>query len=114
LFEGSPEQMWTSLLKLRSLPDETLVYCGHEYTEANCRFALSLEPENDSLLAFYKTIQHMRAEGKPTVPSSIGTESRLNPFLRADTPNLAAALNLLKSDPLSVFTETRLRKDQYG
>ena len=113
LFEGTPEQMWNSLKKLRDLPPETLVYCGHEYTEHNCLFALSLEPENEGLHAFNSEILRMRAEGEYTVPSAIGTETRLNPFLRADDPDLARALDLSASDPISVFSEIRSRKDTF-
>jgi len=74
LFEGSPDQMWTSLTKLAGLPDETVVYCAHEYTQANAAFALSVEPQNEALQARSKEIDALRAAGKPTVPSTIGIE----------------------------------------
>lgn len=113
LFEGTPEQMWSSLCKLRALPDETRVYCGHEYTQDNARFALAVDPENAALVARAAAVDRTRAEGLPTVPSTMGEERATNPFLRADQPALGAALGLDAADPVAVFAETRRRKDVF-
>ncbi len=113
LFEGTPEEMWTSLLRLRSLPADTMVYCGHEYTESNCRFALTIEPENEALKARAIEIAQLRAEGKPTVPSTIGLERETNPFLRADVPSVQTAIGMAGADAVAVFAEIRRRKDVF-
>lgn len=113
LFEGSPEQMWDSLSKLMALPDETLVYCAHEYTQANAAFALSVEPGNDDLQARVKEIANLRAQGMPTVPTTIGRERATNPFVRATSADLQATIGLIGSDPVVVFAETRKRKDNF-
>lgn len=88
LFEGTPQQMWASLLKLRGLPDETRVYCAHEYTQSNARFALTAEPENAALQILAMRIATQRAAGTFTIPSLLATERACNPFLRADQPTL--------------------------
>ncbi len=113
LFEGTAEQMWSSLSKLRRLPDDTRVYCGHEYTQANARFARSLDEHNRALARRAATIDELRAQGRPTVPSTIGEERRTNPFLRADQPALAAAVGLPAAGPVAVFAEIRRRKDAF-
>ncbi|MEX0759348.1 MAG: hydroxyacylglutathione hydrolase [Tistlia sp.] len=113
LFEGTPEQMWRSLSKLRVLPPETRVFCAHEYTQANARFALSVDAGNSALRSRAAEIDALRAEGRPTVPSTLGSERATNPFLRADDPALAEALGLAGRDPVSVFTEVRHRKDVF-
>ena len=113
LFEGTPAQMWQSLTKLIQLPDDTTVYCAHEYTQGNARFALSVEPENDALQARAKQIDALRAEGKPTVPSTLGDEKATNPFLRPDSPALQHNLGLDGGDLVAVFAETRRRKDNF-
>ena len=82
LFEGTPEQMQVSLDLLGSLPDQTRVYCGHEYTLSNCKFALAVEPENQDLIKRAEEAKQALSAGKPTVPSTIGEELRVNPFLR--------------------------------
>ena len=84
LFEGTPAQMWTSLKKLRELPDTTRIYCGHEYTQSNARFAVTVEPNNAVLAARSEEIDATRADGRPTIPSTMGEERATNPFLRAD------------------------------
>ncbi|MCW8970588.1 MAG: hydroxyacylglutathione hydrolase, partial [Rhodospirillales bacterium] len=86
IFEGTPGQMWESLLKLRALPDETRVFCAHEYTNSNADFALSIDPDNAELQKRADAIIRLRETGKSTVPSSLGEEKRINPFLRADDP----------------------------
>lgn len=96
LFEGTPEQMFTSLAKLKSLPDETKIYCAHEYTLDNARFARSVEPENETLEQREKDEQHIRAEGKPTIPALLSLEKQTNPFLRAATVEAFARLRKMK------------------
>lgn len=113
LFEGTPAQMWESLQKLRALPDDTVVYCAHEYTQANARFALSVEPQNDALQVRAREIDALRAEGKPTVPSTIGLEKATNPFLRPMSDDLQQTIGLSGADPVEVFAETRRRKDSF-
>jgi hydroxyacylglutathione hydrolase len=113
LFEGTPAQMWTSLSALRALPDDTRVYCAHEYTQANARFALSIEAENADLVIRAGEIDALRAAGQPTVPSLLGVEKATNPFLRADDPALAAAIGRAGEAPASVFAEIRHRKDVF-
>ena len=113
LFEGTPQQMWSSLSKFRRLPEDTRVYCAHEYTQANARFALSVEPENQALQDRSREIDAARAQDRPTVPSTLGEELATNPFLRADLPNLAANVGLSGSDPVAVFAEVRRRKDNF-
>jgi len=113
VFEGTPEMMWESLKKLRALPDDTVVYCGHEYTLANAEFALSVEPDNTALAARAAEIRALRADGKPTLPTTIGREKQTNPFLRADDPGLAATLGMTGDDPVAIFAEVRGRKDRF-
>ncbi len=113
VFEGTPEMMWDSLKKLRALPDETVIYCGHEYTLANAEFAVSVEPENTGLAARAAEIRALREDGKPTLPTTIGTEKATNPFLRADEDGLAGTLGMAGADPAAVFAEVRGRKDRF-
>jgi hydroxyacylglutathione hydrolase len=117
LFEGSPEQMMRSLAKLMALSDATLVYCGHEYTEKNLRFAHELEPANPAIAAKLERVRRLRAEGKPTVPSTIAEEKRTNPFVRSGSPELQATLRArfpdLPADPVAVFAKIRELKDSF-
>ena len=113
LFEGTPEQMWQSLLKLRALPETTRMYCGHEYTLANARFALAVDPDNAELRARAREVEELRRQGRPTLPSTIGLERRTNPFLRADDPGLKRALGLEGEADAAVFAELRRRKDRF-
>jgi hydroxyacylglutathione hydrolase len=92
LFEGTPQQMADSLGKLAALPDDTLVYCAHEYTMSNLRFAQAVEPGNAALEARVASDGALRAAGRPTIPSSIGVEKATNPFLRADEPRIVRSL----------------------
>jgi hydroxyacylglutathione hydrolase len=96
LFEGTPEQMWKSLQKIAALPDETQIYCGHEYTLSNGRFCLSVEPENEALQKRMKEVETLRAEGKPTLPVSLALEKQTNVFLRAGSAERFAELRALK------------------
>jgi hydroxyacylglutathione hydrolase len=113
LFEGTPAQMWSSISKLRRLPPETRVYCAHEYTQSNARFALTVEPTNEALVARAAAVDRKRARGEATVPSTLGEEVATNPFLRADRPELLAAAGLDGLDPVAVFGEVRRRKDRF-
>ena len=113
LFEGTPEQMSESLGKIMALPDAATVYFAHEYTEANAAFAVTMEPANPALQQRVKEIQSLRAAGKPTVPTSIGLERATNPFVRSDSAELQAVLNLSGADVVAVFAETRRRKDHF-
>ena len=113
LFEGSPEQMWTSLSKLKALPDNTTVYCAHEYTAANAAFALSVEPDNQALQSRAAEITSLRAANKPTVPSNLGVEKATNPFLRPDSDALKRTLDMADASDVAVFAETRRRKDSF-
>ena len=113
MFEGTPEGFWNSLTKLRALPDATRVYCGHEYTQSNARFAVAIDPENAALKVRAAEIDALRAEGKPTIPSLLGQEKAINPFLRADDPAMQAAVGMSGGDPAAVFAEIRTRKDNF-
>lgn len=113
LFEGTPAQMWISMQKLRALPDETLVCSGHEYTETNLAFALTIEPENPALQTRAKEIAATRAKGEPTVPSRLEIEKLTNPYLRADLQPMKAALNMVQSSADEVFKTIRQRKDNF-
>jgi hydroxyacylglutathione hydrolase len=94
VIEGTPEMMWQSLLKLRGLPDDARIYCGHEYTQANIRFAKTIEPANATLNAREREVDKLLADGQPTIPSTIGAEKAANPFLRADVPEVAKSVGL--------------------
>jgi hydroxyacylglutathione hydrolase len=112
MFEGTPEEFWTSLSKLRALPDCTRVYCGHEYTQSNAKFALSVDPGNAALVEQVAEIDRKRAQGLPTVPSLLGDEKKANPFLRADDPALSAHIGA-PGDAIAAFAEIRSRKDNF-
>src|SRR5947208_7480154 len=112
VFEGTYPMMWDSLLKLRALPDDFKLYCGHEYTAANVKFALTVEPDNAALKARAEQVARLRAEGKPTIPTLLGEEKQANVFLRADDPAVAAALRLKGASPAEVFGELRERKNK--
>ncbi|MFZ0422714.1 MAG: hydroxyacylglutathione hydrolase [Xanthobacteraceae bacterium] len=113
VIEGNPEMMWNSLLKLRALPDATRFYCGHEYTDANIRFAKTIEPHNKALAARADEVAKLLASGKPTIPATIGAEKAANPFLRADNADLAQSLGLGGSPAWKVFAEIRERKNRF-
>ncbi len=113
VIEGSMEQMWKSLLKLRDLPDDTQIYCGHEYTAANIKFALSVDKDNPVLEARATQVQQQIAEGEPTIPTTIGDEKLANPFLRADVPDLAVAIGMAGKPAEEVFAEIRTRKNKF-
>ena len=113
LFEGTAEQMWTSLSKMAALPPDTKVCSGHEYTAANAKFALTIEPDNEDLISRIEAISAARAAGEPTVPSTLALELATNPFLRAASPAIRAGLNMENAGDVEVFAEIRLRKDSF-
>ncbi len=113
VFEGSPEQMWASLCKLRSLPDSTELLCGHEYTLQNIAFALSLDPGNEALLAFRQECEARLRQAPTVLPSPLGREKLLNPFLRCDEPLVARLLGLEGAAPEKVFRMMRQEKDRF-
>lgn len=117
LFEGTPEQMHASLKKLMALPDNTKVYCGHEYTESNLRFAISVEPKNPKLVSRFERVQGLRSRGTPTVPSTMEEEKQTNPFLRWDSKEIQASIKsanpATRIDPVSVFAAVRKMKDAF-
>ncbi len=113
LFEGTPDQMWASLGKIAALPSDTRLFCAHEYTEANARFALSVDSGNDALKARAAKITMARARGEPTVPTSVARETETNPFLRADTPDLKRAAGIEHLSGAAAFAEIRRRKDVF-
>ncbi|WP_374385042.1 hydroxyacylglutathione hydrolase [Dongia sp.] len=113
LFEGTPAQMWQSLLKLRALPDETRVYCAHEYTQSNARFALAAEPENVALQQEVARVNAARAKGEFTIPSLLGREKACNPFLRADAPSLQAHFGGAGMKDADVLGAIRAAKDRF-
>ena len=111
LFEGTPAQMVNSLSKLRELPDQTRVWCAHEYTLKNLQFALTVDSENQDLQTRYDQVQEARYQDLPTVPSILGIEKRTNPFLRWDTEALQLAMGI--NDPVRVFGRLRGKKDNF-
>lgn len=113
LFEGSAAQMWDSLSRMAALPDNTDVFTGHEYTESNLRFALSIDDANPALRERAAEIAALRRVGRPTVPSKLGVERATNPFLRAGDPDLKARLGMAGEDDAAVFAEIRRRKDAF-
>jgi hydroxyacylglutathione hydrolase len=113
VIEGTPEMMWASLLKLRDLPGDTRVYCGHEYTLANIKFAQTIEPGNAALAARAAQAQKQIAAGQPTIPTTIDEEKAANVFLRADVPAVAAAVGLAGKPAAQVFAEIRARKNKF-
>jgi hydroxyacylglutathione hydrolase len=112
VFEGTYPMMWDSLLKLRALPDDFKLYCGHEYTAANVKFALTIEPDNAALKARAEEVKRLRAENKPTIPTLLGEEKKANVFLRADEPSVAASVRMKGKSAAEVFGELRERKNK--
>lgn len=113
LFEGTAAQMFDSMNKLNALPDDTMLYSGHEYTATNARFALTIEPDNAALISRREATKLARAAGSPTVPSSLKRERATNPFLRAHITQIAAHLGMADASPVDVFTEIRKRRDKF-
>ena len=113
LFEGDATIMWPSLEKLIALPDDTIIYCSHEYTQANARFALSIDPHNSALQARSVEIDKLREQGKPTVPTTMALEKATNPFLRPADAAIRQQLAMSNADNVDVFAEIRRRKDNF-
>jgi hydroxyacylglutathione hydrolase len=113
VIEGDAEMMWKSLLKLRELPDDAKVFCGHEYTRSNIRFALTIEAGNEALALRSAEVDALLAKGQPSIPTIMGTEKAANPFLRADLPEVAQAVGLPDGPAWKVFAEIRSRKDRF-
>ena len=113
VFEGTMNQMWTSLLKLKSLPEDTSVYCGHEYTLSNMKFANYIDTNNALLNKISLEIKNKREKGLPTVPFNLGIEKRINPFLRADDDNFIKSVGLSSINATESFEEIRLKKDSF-
>jgi hydroxyacylglutathione hydrolase len=113
LFEGTAEQAQAGLARLRALPDDTMVYCAHEYTAANARFALSIDPENATLKAYAAGIDAARLAGRPTVPFGLGREKQTNPFLRWDDAGLRERFGLSAASEADVYAAVRKAKDNF-
>jgi hydroxyacylglutathione hydrolase len=113
VMQGEHARMWDSLLAIRALPEDTELYCGHEYTLANAKFALSVDPENPALKARAAEVQKLVEAGRPALPTTIGAEKAANPFLRADDPVLMRAVGMAGARPAEVFKEIRTRKDNF-
>jgi hydroxyacylglutathione hydrolase len=113
VFEGSMAQMHASLGKLAALPPATLVCSGHEYTQVNAKFALTIDPDNSALISRVRKVDALRAAGRASVPSSLADEIETNPFLRTADPSVRARLGLDASEPVEVFAEIRSRKDRF-
>ena len=111
MFEGQPDQFWASLSRIKALPPSTLLYCAHEYTASNARFALHADPDNAELQEYAAQIAKLRADGKPTVPALLSRELATNPFLRADDPVLAARWG--GGDAVATFAALRAAKDTF-
>jgi hydroxyacylglutathione hydrolase len=113
ILEGTPDMMWQSLLKIRNLPADTLIFCGHEYTAANVHFALTIEPKNIALRARAEEVLRLSEQKKPTIPTTIQQEKSYNPFLRADLHSVQGAVGMEGSPPAQVFGLIRARKDKF-
>ena len=113
LFEGDAAMMWRSLQRLMALPGDTQIYCGHEYTVAGGRFALSVEPGNEVLQKRVQEVKELRARGEFTLPNTMAAEMRQNPFLRPDSAEIQAKLDLIGAPLVDVFAALRRAKDRY-
>jgi hydroxyacylglutathione hydrolase len=113
IIEGDPQMMWESLLKIRNLPPDTQVFCGHEYTASNVHFALTIEPTNPALRARAEEVAKLTEQKKPTIPTTISQETSYNPFLRADLASVAAGIGMEGANAASVFATIRARKDKF-
>lgn len=112
MFEGRPEQYWASLQRIKALPEATVLYCAHEYSAANARFALHADPDNPALHQYAAEIDGRRAQGEPTVPATLQRELDTNPFLRADDPDMQARW-ACPGDPVATFAALRAAKDTF-
>ena len=112
VIEGTPQTMWDSLSKLAKLPGDTMIYCGHEYTLSNAKFALTIEPENAALQARTAEVEKLRANGQMTCPTRLDQELAINPFLRPQVPAIRARLGMENAPDWQVFAEIRERKNR--
>ena len=113
IFEGNPPMMWESLQKLMALPEETIIYCAHEYTLANAYFSISVDPTNQALKDRVKIIKSLRNNGLPTITTKLELELKTNPFLRASNLEIRKNLNMLKETDAEVFEKIRILKDNF-
>ena len=113
LFEGTADQMWHSLQKIKALPEETQIYCSHEYTQANGAFALTLEANNKALQQRIQQVKQLRAQNLPTIPCSLALEMATNPFLREDSPEIQSSIGMLGQSENKVFQVIRELKDKF-
>ncbi|KAG6546225.1 hypothetical protein Mapa_012263 [Marchantia paleacea] len=114
VFEGTMDQMWSSLSTLSLLPEDTRAFVGHEYTASNIRFAVTIEPHNEDLLSHRQLVEQLRQKGQPTIPTTIGQENSFNPFLRPFVESVRQSLNKpLSAENVEVFTALRLAKDMF-
>ena len=114
LFEGTPAQMWSSLSKLIPLPDDTMVYCAHEYTQSNARFAVWIDADNENLQRRKTEVDAKRAAGQSTIPSTLGEEKKVNPFLRPDDAAIRASLGVaVDASNEEAFAAIRAAKDRF-
>jgi hydroxyacylglutathione hydrolase len=117
IFEGTAPQMFASLMRLANLPDNTYIYCGHEYTTANLQFAITVEPDNPAILARIESSKQLRRQNLPTVPAPLNLEKQTNPFLRATEPAVIEAASAYAGtalqDPIDVFRTLRMWKDSF-
>lgn len=113
IIEGTPPMMWESLLKIRNLPLDTQLYCGHEYTAANVHFALTIEPKNTALRQRAEEVVRLTEKGQPTIPTTVAQEKTFNPFLRADLHAVAASIDMEGVPADKVFAAIRARKDKF-
>lgn len=113
MFEGEPKAMWAGLAALRDLPPQTRIFCGHDYSAANARFALSIDPDNAALERRARQIAAQTEAGQPTLPAMLENELAANPFLRADDPDLVARLGLTGAPAFEVFAHIRKLKDRF-
>jgi len=117
LFEGNATEMWESLLKLRTLPDDTQIYCGHEYTARNIPFALRVDPDNEALKKRVEEVNKLTQKNQPTIPTPLSLEKEINPFLRADIPEFQHMLEKngfpTETAPAAIFGSLRAAKDKF-
>ena len=111
MFEGDPEMFWNSLIKIRTLPLDTKIYCGHEYTLSNINFALSIDPSNQDLLKLSEWVKHQEKEHRPTIPTTLEQQITCNPFLRCDSKYFSTYFD--SKDPIEIFGKMRSAKDNF-
>ena len=113
IFDGTPAQMYISVEKLRALPADTVFYCGHEYTTANGEFAISVEPNNADLKTRIEEVKNLRAQNRPTLPTLLSDELKVNPFLRLNSAEIRQKLNMQSASDEAIFTKLRSLKDNF-